>query len=88
MAGSAAHAADSRQGQKLAERWCASCHYVDSRAQAPDAAPPFAPMADEAAYPDARLRGWLTDPHPPMPNLSLSRTDIDNIIAYIRTLND
>jgi len=81
-----ASAADPREGKKSADRWCSACHFVDGNGQAPDAAPPFGQMANETAYSDARLRGWLHDPHPPMPNLTLSRHDIDNIVAYIRSL--
>lgn len=83
-----ATAADSREGKKLAERWCSACHFTNGAGQARDAAPPFSQMSDKRVYPEPRLRGWLNDPHPPMPDLALSRYDIDNIIAYIRTLNN
>jgi mono/diheme cytochrome c family protein len=32
------------------------------------------------------IRGWLADPHPPMPNLNLSRQEIDDILAYLESL--
>ncbi len=84
---SAATAADSARGADLARRWCASCHIpsADSRSGT-DAGPPFAEMAANPAYTDARLRGWLAAPHPPMPNLSLSRAEIEDLTAHIRGL--
>jgi len=32
------------------------------------------------------LAAFLANPHPPMPNLSLSRRDIQDLLAYIATL--
>jgi hypothetical protein len=29
---------------------------------------------------------WLANPHPPMPNFNLSRTEIDWIVAYLASL--
>ncbi len=80
-------AADAASGAVLAGRWCASCHATGTGgATAPDAGPPFAAIAADPAYDDARLRGWLSDPHPPMPNLNLTRAEIEDLIAHIRTL--
>lgn len=82
-----AAAADAARGAALAERWCAGCHAAGTgEARASDAGPPFAGLAADPAYDDARLRGWLSDPHPPMPNFNLSRAEIDDLIAHIRSL--
>lgn len=78
--------ADAARGATLAERWCASCHAAGTGPGAPDAGPPFAGLAADPAYDDARLRGWLSDPHPPMPNFNLTRAEIDDLIAHIRSL--
>jgi len=32
-----------------------------------------------------QLRAFLSHPHPPMPDLSLTRSEIDDLIAYIGT---
>ncbi len=85
IAGSAG-AADIRQGKSTAERWCAACHFIDGRQEASDAAPTFAQMANDPAFTEARLRNWLTDPHPPMPKLDLNRYTINDIVAYIQSL--
>jgi len=32
------------------------------------------------------VSAWLAEPHPPMPNLNLSKDKIGHLIAYIETL--
>ena len=56
------------------------------QARGGDGAPPFAMVADTAAERTDDLRAWLADPHPPMPNLSLTRWEIDDLLAYIESL--
>ena len=34
----------------------------------------------------AWIHGWLMDPHPPMPEIMLSRQQISNILAYLDSL--
>ena len=51
-----------------------------------DAGPPFAVIAETAADRTDDLRAWLADPHPPMPNLSLTNFEIDDLLAYIGSL--
>jgi len=83
----AARAADSARGANLAKQWCVSCHVPSAEARTgSDAGPPFALMAADPAYTDARLRGWLAQPHPPMPDFHHSRAEIEDLIAYIRSL--
>jgi len=82
----AADAADARHGA-TAKRWCAACHIVtnDQKSGSADV-PPFADIARRRT--DAKaLAAFLIDPHPKMPDMHLSRTEIDDIIAYIRSLN-
>ena len=83
---SAAAAGDKDQGRRIALNWCVECHQVEDQAPASDLAPPFPAIANDPTYTDARLRGWLSDPHPPMPNIQLSRQEIDDLIAYLRSL--
>jgi cytochrome c len=82
----ASAAGDPQAGHDLARSWCSGCHLIESTSHGGDAAPPFATIAAENAGDPARLRGWLTDPHPPMPNLNLSRAEIEDIIAYLMSL--
>lgn len=79
-------AGDAREGKILTARWCVSCHATAGAAKGTDSAPSFVRIANDPARSPARLRSWLTSPHPPMPNLALSRADIDNILAWLDTL--
>jgi cytochrome c len=47
--------------------------------------PPSFRIAAGHLNPD-QLRAWLTHPHGAMPDLSLTRAEIDDLIAYIETL--
>ena len=73
-------------GRQLVMRSCSSCHATESAKTATDNAPPFAAVAKTNRERPAWIRGWLMEPHPPMPNISLSRQQIDDIVAYLGTL--
>jgi cytochrome c len=83
-----AHAAsgNAEAGRQLVMRSCSSCHATESAKTATDNAPPFAAVAKTNRERPAWIRGWLMEPHPPMPNISLSRQQIDDIVAYLGTL--
>jgi mono/diheme cytochrome c family protein len=75
------------KGGEIAARWCAPCHRVS--ADQPNAnadVPGFAEIAARSADDFAWLGPFLADPHPPMPNLSLTRREIANLVAYIASL--
>ena len=77
---------DPAKGVMLARTWCAGCHVVEPGGRGTDTAPPFMTIAnDPKRSPDA-LRAWLTRPHPPMPNMNLTRAEIDDVVAYLRSL--
>lgn len=78
--------AEASKGQKIAEAWCVSCHTVPGGAAARDSAPPFELIARNRAFDRDRLLQILSDPHPPMPKIHLSRRQLDDIIAYIHSL--
>ena len=87
MMATPAAAADLKHGETLARQWCANCHLVGGEQTAGgDTAPTFASIAETAAERTDDLRAWLADPHPPMPNLSLTRYEIDDLLAYIESL--
>jgi cytochrome c len=67
-------------GRDLAERWCNSCH------RGSDAAPRLEAVANRPSTTPRTLRDWLAAPHPPMPNPSLTRAEIDDVIAYLLSL--
>ena len=80
-------AADANSGLRLAERWCAACHIVSgSQTQGGDATPSFAAIAQRADFSVEKLAFFLLDPHPKMPNMSLSRNEAQDIAAHIARL--
>ena len=83
-----AQAGDAHRGSALAQSWCAGCHVIDARGggRSADNAPPFPVIAaDKSKTPD-HLRQWMTREHTQMPNFNLGRRDIDDLVAYIRSL--
>ena len=84
-----ASAADIKQGERLARQWCRDCHLISAdQVAGGDTAPTFASIAETASERPEDLRAWLADPHPPMPNLDLTRTEIDDLLAYIESLGE
>jgi mono/diheme cytochrome c family protein len=80
-------AADAAHGRSLARRWCISCHLVvGNQRQTTTEAPPFATIARRPHFDAGRLANFLLNPYPRMPNLSLSRTEAADIVAYIASL--
>jgi mono/diheme cytochrome c family protein len=73
-------------GLRLARQWCTGCHVVEPAGRGGDVGPPFVQVANSPDRTAQTLRAWLNDPHPPMPNLGLSGREIDDITAYIETL--
>ncbi|MDA1133125.1 MAG: cytochrome c [Proteobacteria bacterium] len=72
-------------GHEIAVRACASCHAVEPGA-ANDIAPPFFEIANDPERTRAFLIGWLMNPHPPMPDLSLTNAEIAALVAYLDSL--
>jgi mono/diheme cytochrome c family protein len=77
-------AGNSANGLKLARQWCASCHAVDSEGTMTDSAPSFPTLAKRRDK--TWVRAWLSDPHPPMKGIDLSRAQIDDVTAYLTSL--
>ena len=87
LCGSVAMAGDANNGAQLAKRWCATCHLVDSdQKQASADVPPFAAIARKPDFTPEKVAFFLLDPHPRMPNFSLSRSEAADIAAYIGSL--
>ena len=82
----AAPAGSASAGRDLVMRSCVSCHAPEGTKAATDGAPPLSFVAKDNKKNPAWIRGWLMDPHPPMPGIMLSRQQIDDIIAYLNTL--
>jgi len=81
-------AADPNNGSRLAHRWCEACHVVtltQTRAST-DLAPPFASIAKRPDFDAAKIALFLLDPHPKMPDMSLTRNEAADLAAFIGTL--
>ena len=87
VVGTPARAGDARHGATIAQRWCAECHVVSGdQASAFADAPSFGDIARRR--PDRKeIANFLANPHPPMPDMHLSRGEIDDIVSYIRSLD-
>ena len=75
-------------GQQIAKRWCTSCHLVeyDQKGGASADVPTFFAIAKRSSGDSAGLKSFLADPHPPMPDLNLTRAEINDLLAYIGSL--
>ncbi len=76
-------AADRRHGRAIAQRWCSECHVVaPGQVRGSDTVPTFAQIGENVL---TSLSAFLATPHHSrMPNLSLTRAEIADLVAYIK----
>ena len=76
------------QGEDLARAVCIDCHAIDRGFRGTDitGAPSFQDVADMPSATPLSLRVFLRSPHLTMPNFALTDEQIDDLIAYIRSL--
>jgi mono/diheme cytochrome c family protein len=84
---------DATRGAQLAQRQCAECHLTrdtpsGTRPAVPEGVPTFHAIANDPRITDLGLQAFLQTPHATMPNIVLSRREIDDAIAYIRSHQD
>jgi cytochrome c len=82
---------DAKTGKALAEKLCSGCHIVgDEAANAPVPAdvPSFKAIANKAGQTAETIAGRIVVPHPPMPQIEVTRLEIGDLAAYILTLRD
>lgn len=81
---------DVAAGRELARTWCANCHVVERgqsiSPQSGDAVATFPSIAAMPSTTALSLRVFLQTPHGRMPDFALSRTETDDLIAYILSL--
>jgi mono/diheme cytochrome c family protein len=81
-------AGSAERGLEIAERWCSHCHLVSpAQAQALADVPSFMAVAEGSAGLDW-LATFLADPHPVMPDMSLTRQEIQDLVAYFESLRN
>ena len=73
-------------GKQLVLNSCIACHAPMGTTHATDGAPPLSFLAKDNKADPRWVRGWLMDPHPPMPDIMLSRQQVADVIAYLSTL--
>jgi mono/diheme cytochrome c family protein len=79
-----ANAVDVDNGKRLAERWCVSCHVINtSQKSATTEAPPFSAIAGKSNLDAGGLALFLLHPHPKMPDMGLSRDAASDLAAFI-----
>ena len=79
---------DPAAGRVLAEAVCAACHAI------PGVAPPieapgarsFQALAADPAVTGMALTAYLRSQHPPMPNFVLDEQQLNDVVAYILSL--
>src|SRR5215831_11267519 len=86
LTSAATSASDAQAGRDIVMRSCVSCHATEGTRTASDHAPPLSFLARANRERPASIRGWLMNPHPPMPNLMMSRKQIADVIAYLNSL--
>jgi mono/diheme cytochrome c family protein len=84
-------AGDPDAARPVVAEHCTACHevpgYASRYGRAAVNAPPFQSIADrQDVYTQARPEAFLRQPHFPMTRFILSRSDIDNIVAFIQGL--
>jgi mono/diheme cytochrome c family protein len=79
---------DVATGRRLSDTWCSSCHLVGpgSERGVSNGAPTFVAIAQQNSTTVLSLRVFLQTPHARMPDLHLSRDEIDDLAAYILSL--
>jgi mono/diheme cytochrome c family protein len=83
-----AQAGDPDAGHTLVEKWCANCHIVDSAQKqgSSTGAPTFDAIAQMKSTTEMGLHVFLQTPHDRMPDLHLTRNELDDVSAYILSL--
>ncbi len=84
----AAEAGDAATGKALALQWCSSCHLVSNDQQSASSVslPSFYDVAKDPSWTEVKLRTFLADPHPKMPNMNLGNTEVADLASYIGSL--
>jgi mono/diheme cytochrome c family protein len=79
---------DPAEGHRIAEKWCLNCHVVaaDARSGTSTGAPTFVAIAQMKSISPLSLRVFLQTPHARMPDLHLTREEIDDLTDYILSL--
>ena len=81
---------DPAKGQALAERFCTNCHLIGGTAQGHANAdvPSFHEIANMEGQTAGAITGHIILPKHPMPQISLTKSELADLSAYILSLRD
>jgi mono/diheme cytochrome c family protein len=80
---------DAQAGFTYAKAVCANCHAIVSNETSPvPEAPVFDEIANMPGMSAKALLVWMQTQHPTMPNITLERDDLMDVIAYILSRKD
>jgi cytochrome c2 len=91
ITGAAQTTGDRVKGRTFALQVCTPCHVVAPKQVSPKRfanAPAFSDIAKTRGMTETSLHAFLSTPHPSMPNLILSQSEQDDVIAYILSLRE
>jgi mono/diheme cytochrome c family protein len=76
------------RGESYARDRCAECHAIDRQTEYSPvrAAPRFERLANTPGMTGMALTAWLYSSHKTMPNLVVRGDNLDDLVAYIRSL--
>ena len=80
---------DARTGQEVASKLCSGCHIVGAEAASaamPADVPTFMEIANTPGQTAEAIAGRIVIPHPPMPQIELTREEIGDVATYIMSL--
>jgi cytochrome c len=77
-----------KAGARLLQKLCVTCHLMDGDppASVPTGPPSFGAMANRFDQTAERIAWFLMSPHPPMPAVQLTRSEILEVIDYLQSL--
>ena len=79
---------DPGRGREIAESLCSTCHIVDASPGnvAKSDISSFYSIANRPAQSQERLAGAIIFPHPAMPKVSFTNSELRDVISYIMSL--
>ena len=80
--------ADPGRGREISESLCSTCHVVDASPGnvAKSDISSFYSIANKPNQSQERLAGAIIFPHPAMPKVSFTNTELRDVISYIMSL--
>jgi mono/diheme cytochrome c family protein len=74
-------------GKRLAMDWCIQCHRIEREHSDSNRTPPdFGAVANMPSFTELAMWVFLQTPHGQMPRYQFSRSEIDDLVAYLASL--